>query len=1131
MKYRFLPYSRRGAGVSIVTGETDATGRPQADVTLRAELQETGGAMRSADHKQPYTVLGPGDITGIDPSQVILTSPRAGTHNMEPNYLVHIEFAHPDLPWLFTPEGPDGNRLKPWIALVVVEESPTERRVVTRPGSRNPVLEANVAELPDLNESWAWAHVQTVEADGAPEGVLENWEANRGLVLSRLLCPRHLREDRSYVACVVPTFASGVQAGLGQVPNKGRQPAWTADSGSVALPVYYHWRFKTGPAGDFETLAQKLHGVAPDKIQDVGLRTVHLDAALSRLEEPGATPSFSAQKVPVRTAIAHDAKAGRLSPIATDPLEPDRTAIGKRLKFLIDFQERSRRSGSDDLIVGPPIYGQWHAERRSVDDAIDTPDVVMSDVSAWVAELNADVELRAVAAVGTRIVQNDQEDLMVRAWEQLQAVAEANRRARWGQLYQATTRMLHVRRLSPRPLGSLLHLASPALGRLPVDATTSVAAQLQTTSLPLTVVGANFSRATRFAARTVAARPFTTQMLESAVPPMLTNSFNAASRARLSGVADRLRPSELGDLLKRAGVAGHVTASTGLTIDDHVSRLNNLPDLIRATADRIAAPPQQDPEPGLPEGPRRRFPPSIVIEVDPGVQPRRRLMDIARQVRDERQRGGIFSPRRLDIELRDLTAEPAAQQPLQLSPDMLALLNANQLSAAENQGMVIDVREPATRFSIPSVQLRELQTVLESSHVGAESASSFARYASVRSATMAQFHVDEPVSAWATAGLTSDTIRDYITATEGIEDRLTTSAQGIDALRRRPPAAVDPAVTHALVVSRLEPTVQYEKMLKWALPIAIVGPRRPRRRTPSHQIMASPQFVDPVVERLKRIDQQWVLGHAEKLPPNSISVLAANARFVEALLVGANCEMARELQWRRYPTDLMGTCFARFWPLPPEEPDDIEPIALWNRKLGEHTPDNDRHPGEDAVIVVRGDLLRRYPNTIISAVRGRVEASPDGARFLPEPGVEPVRELFRGILAPDITYAALAISLAKLNDTSGAPNFWFIALTQPADEPRFGLDDAPNTTESTPVATLNELSWQGLPPAAVAREHLHAGVIVLPKPLAGQPQRDHWSVEDGETPVKWGPTSDSGQVASILLQLPFQLLLKASDYV
>jgi hypothetical protein len=307
---------------------------------------------------------------------------------------------------------------------------------------------------------------------------------------------------------------------------------------------------------------------------------------------------------------------------------------------------------------------------------------------------------------------------------------------------------------------------------------TSVAAVLQTTSLPLTVIGANFSRATRFAARTVAARPFTTQMIESVVAPMLTSSFNAPSRERLNSLRPRVSPAELGDLLKRAGVAEQVMTSTGLTIDDHVSRLNNLPDLIRTTADRVVLPPQQAQLPELQEGPRQRFDPSILIEVDLGVQPRHRLQDIAQHIRDARQPGGIFSPH-LEVELQRLTAGPVVQQPLQISPDMLALLTVHQRPAVENPIPVLDVREQATRFSISSVQLRELQTVLEFSQVGAESASSFARYTSVHSATMAQFHVDEPVAPWATAGLASDTIHDYIIATEGIEERLTTPVQRI----------------------------------------------------------------------------------------------------------------------------------------------------------------------------------------------------------------------------------------------------------------------------------------------------------------------------------------------------------------
>ena len=49
-------------------------------------------------------------------------SPRPTSHNAEVDDLVHIEFDRPDLPWLFTPAGPDGNgRLVPWLTLVVAE--------------------------------------------------------------------------------------------------------------------------------------------------------------------------------------------------------------------------------------------------------------------------------------------------------------------------------------------------------------------------------------------------------------------------------------------------------------------------------------------------------------------------------------------------------------------------------------------------------------------------------------------------------------------------------------------------------------------------------------------------------------------------------------------------------------------------------------------------------------------------------------------------------------------------------------------------------------------------------------------------------------------------------------------------
>ncbi len=88
--------------------------------------------------------------------------------------------------------------------------------------------------------------------------------------LSRLLAPRRLLPFRPYIACVVPAFLSGRIAGLGRDPASeptlvtGHEPAWSASDIPAELPVYYSWSFRTGEAGDFESLAQRLHAAPLD---------------------------------------------------------------------------------------------------------------------------------------------------------------------------------------------------------------------------------------------------------------------------------------------------------------------------------------------------------------------------------------------------------------------------------------------------------------------------------------------------------------------------------------------------------------------------------------------------------------------------------------------------------------------------------------------------------------------------------------------------------------------------------------------------------------------------------------------------------------------------------------------------
>ena len=84
-----------------------------------------------------------------------------------------------------------------------------------------------------------------------------------------------LQPNTDYIACVVPTFELGRRAGLGEeikdtelTATDALKPAWSftpAPPTSVRLPVYYHWRFRTGEGDDFESLVRLLRAVpAPD---------------------------------------------------------------------------------------------------------------------------------------------------------------------------------------------------------------------------------------------------------------------------------------------------------------------------------------------------------------------------------------------------------------------------------------------------------------------------------------------------------------------------------------------------------------------------------------------------------------------------------------------------------------------------------------------------------------------------------------------------------------------------------------------------------------------------------------------------------------------------------------------------
>ena len=74
-----------------------------------------------------------------------------------------------------------------------------------------------------------------------------------------------------------------------------------------------------------------------------------------------------------------------------------------------------------DPPVTPPLYAGRHAD-QTTSPPIGTPPL-------WLGELNLNPQHRAVAAYGTRMIQQEQEALMASAWEQAGELARAERDA------------------------------------------------------------------------------------------------------------------------------------------------------------------------------------------------------------------------------------------------------------------------------------------------------------------------------------------------------------------------------------------------------------------------------------------------------------------------------------------------------------------------------------------------------------------------------------------------------------------------------------------------------------------------------------------------------------------------------
>ncbi|MEO7007682.1 MAG: hypothetical protein ABI156_00910, partial [Caldimonas sp.] len=311
------------------------------------------------------------------------------------------------------------------------------------------------------------------------------------------------------------------------------------------------------------------------------------------------------------------------------------------------------------------------------------------------------------------------------------------------------------------------------------------------------------------------------------------------------------------------------------------------------------------------------------------------------------------------------------------------------------------------------------------------------------------------------------------------------------------------------------------------------------------RVMAWPKLPEALYALLAGYDQNAFMPGVDGIPQDLVMLVRVNQYFIDSFMAGANVAMNGELLWRGFPTDLRGTPFQRFWgrvklvppPLYPLTPlDDMQPMHLWGvQPLGRRADPVAGDPDRVALLV-RGQLLRRYPNTAVYAWKKTPNAPTllkDANGLRPDDAIQ--TPVFSGVIGEDITFFGFDIDHDQIDP-------WCFVLEEQMHEPRFGFDvDVPaqgqTRTGPKPRAVLQDtlarisandatplirqfnaykaLSWTHMNVAPGAFASVANLVSVPNKPFASFPT------------LTGTPTA--AEIAKILLQEPFRAYFLGSD--
>jgi hypothetical protein len=1112
ISYQFLPWVRRGLTVALAG--PDNLGALPAHASVQVGVKLAGPFAGEVIPPVPMQLYGPGDVIGIDTSLVVRTDPRPGATNFEPNYLAIVDFDPPDFPWMLTPARANaGERLRPWLVLVVLDVAKCGRPKMKgqAPLPQIRIAAADVlAELPPLGESWSWAHAQVVSEAASNTGIQADLQKDPRSNVSRLVSPRRLEPRKDYVACVVPAFEPGRLRGLGLAGDGSSAamqtlaPAWnTATVADVTLPVYHHWAFSTSDAGDFESLARRLQ--TPKKwknnaeimalLGNVGTAPMAVDPLIA---PAGEQTKMEGALVPLSYTPgtpARDEHADSLLAIVNTP-------AGQVDNPVVDEPDGTVRR----IEVKPPMWGSWHAKKHSV--------TRVDEAALWLAGLNLNPRYRGAAGHGAEVVRKNQESYVDACWEQIGDIRDAEMKFNLTRLAIEAMRALKAKHFDVLPPERLMQVMGPALPRIEAlnaqgqaafkvnGQIASLGGQVDRSSLPAAMLDGALRRSTsplRRGLRGAALRAGTVAALPALgrgyVTQMAAASSKGAAFSVNAYVPDGILGSALFDGLQfDAGQTTIDLAGRGLRQPVNVAQLKAVI-TAAATAQTTFA------KKGMPQ---LRIRPAQAGGVFTDLHVARfaslaaqtktlRAADFAQvalQMEAASQRGvegflveAQVQGAQLQISAMQLDRRSGAlrlDKPLvRLSPQgkvqrakasevaraagiALGTVNLADVRQFDNVGLFSNL--PANAFDLQEgsiVSGFKLNEGLEFGRVGdappQRNVTSITLPPALRKrAVLNRFSkaTQQLQRQWL------DPFDGMRVAVQTVDFPLAAAAQIVKA-RTRPDLTLAARLASQVSLAGAAPGVQNSFVAPYL--VAGIASNKLRFMVPKwfDRVMAWPHLTGPMYRDLAELNQEAFMPGIGNLPPDLIMAVQVNQYFIDSFMVGANVEMNRELLWRGFPTDLRGTPFQRFWGRVKQRSDgtiqkldDMEPIHQWGQQpLGQRVDINLTDPNRIALLV-KGQLLRRYPNTAVYAWKRLKNVPADASKLkknaqgLPPAESDIQTPVFTGTIAPDITFFGFDIDREAIDD-------WCFVIEEQMTEPRFGFDvDEPAVPPAAGTASI-----------------------------------------------------------------------------